>query len=109
MLYLPASNGSEEVADDSILVIREVAMLYVWPQIVEPPQPAALAAPLQPCNARSFFRYTKPSWLNNASRHACYYCLCRTSSITCFVRESNPVAAGAILVDVLLELAVLLG
>ena len=75
LLYLPASNGSEEVADDSILVIREVAMLYVWPQIVEPPQPAALAAPLQPCNARSFFRYTKPSWLNNASRHACYSCL----------------------------------
>ena len=48
---VPAADGSEEVADDPVLVVREATVLYVWPQIVEPPQPAALAAPLETCDA----------------------------------------------------------
>jgi hypothetical protein len=54
---IPAAYGSEEVADDPVLVVREVTMLYVWPQIVEPTQPAALAAPLQPCNNAILLNY----------------------------------------------------
>ena len=38
-----------EVDDDPLLVRREVAALYPRPQVVRPPQPAALAAPHQPC------------------------------------------------------------
>jgi hypothetical protein len=49
----PAPDGGEEAADDPILVVGEVAVLYVGPQVVEPPQPAALAAPLQPCTRRT--------------------------------------------------------
>jgi hypothetical protein len=51
MNHVPATDGSKEVADDPVLVVREVTVLYVWPQIVEPPQSAALAAPLETCDA----------------------------------------------------------
>jgi hypothetical protein len=52
--WTPASDGSEEAADDPVLVIREVAVLYVGPKVVEPAQPAALAASLQPYTARAY-------------------------------------------------------
>jgi hypothetical protein len=51
--WAPASHGSEEAADDPVLVPREVTVLYVGPKVVEPAQPAALAAPLQPYTART--------------------------------------------------------
>jgi hypothetical protein len=44
----PAPDANVEAANDAVLFRGEVPMLYVWPQVVEPPQPAALAAPLQP-------------------------------------------------------------
>uniref|UniRef100_A0A0A9F624 Uncharacterized protein n=1 Tax=Arundo donax TaxID=35708 RepID=A0A0A9F624_ARUDO len=37
-------------ADDGVLLLlREAAPLQVGAQVVDPPQPAALAAPLEPC------------------------------------------------------------
>jgi len=38
-----------EVEDEQLLVGAEVAALHVGPEVVEPPQPAALARPLQTC------------------------------------------------------------
>ena len=38
-----------EVEDEELLVGGEVAALQVRPQVVEPPQAAALPRPLQPC------------------------------------------------------------
>jgi len=40
-----------EVEDEELLVGGEVAALHVGPEVVEPPQPAALARPLQPGGA----------------------------------------------------------
>ena len=36
-----------EVYDEVLLLLRECAPLEVWPQVVYPPQPAALATPLK--------------------------------------------------------------
>jgi hypothetical protein len=38
-----------EVEDEQLLVGGEVAALHVGPEVVEPPQPAALARALQAC------------------------------------------------------------
>jgi hypothetical protein len=48
---IPASYANVEFADGAVLLRGEVPMLYVGPQIIEPPQPAALATSLQPCCA----------------------------------------------------------
>ena len=45
----PAPDGVVEGADDPVLLLRVAAVLDVRAQVVEPPQPAALAAPVQPC------------------------------------------------------------
>jgi hypothetical protein len=37
-----------ELDDDVVLLVGEVASLEVWPEVVDPPEAAALAAPLQP-------------------------------------------------------------
>jgi hypothetical protein len=44
----PAPDGVVEGADDPVLLLRVAAVLDVRPQVVEPPQAAALAAPVQP-------------------------------------------------------------
>jgi len=38
--------------DELVLVVGEVAALEVRAEVVHPPQPAALAAPPQPCTIR---------------------------------------------------------
>ena len=45
---LPAADANVQAANNVLLFFGEVAVLDVWPQIVEPSQPAAFAAPLQP-------------------------------------------------------------
>jgi hypothetical protein len=45
-----ASELGVEGDDDGVLLLGEAAVPDVWPEVVEPPQPAALAAPLQPCD-----------------------------------------------------------
>jgi hypothetical protein len=37
-----------EFNDEVFLVLSECTSLKVWPQVVYPPQPAALATPLEP-------------------------------------------------------------
>jgi hypothetical protein len=37
-----------EIDDGVVLLVGEVATLEVWPEVVDPPKAAALAAPLQP-------------------------------------------------------------
>lgn len=44
----PAADADVEAADDPILVLGEPAVLDVWPEVVQPPEPAALAASLEP-------------------------------------------------------------
>jgi hypothetical protein len=44
-----------ELDDDVLFLLGDVAPLDVRPKIVDPPQPAALAAPEQPCTS-----YTVP-------------------------------------------------
>lgn len=96
----PAPDGGEEVADDHVLLAGEVAVLYVGPQVVEPPQTAALPAPLEACAGKKM-------------NHACIFEIHASKRTyvhihTSFGWERDPVAAGAMLVDVLLELPVLL-
>jgi hypothetical protein len=44
---LLVSQQGMEVYDEVLLLLREGAPLEVWPQVVYPPQPAALATPLK--------------------------------------------------------------
>jgi hypothetical protein len=48
-IYIPVAPAGVEVEDEELLVGGEVAALHVRPQVVEPPQAAALPRPLQPC------------------------------------------------------------
>jgi hypothetical protein len=41
-----------ELDDELVLLLGEVAALEVRAQVVDPPQPAALPAPQQPCTAQ---------------------------------------------------------
>ena len=45
-----------EADDEILLVVGDVAALDVWPEVVQPPQPAALAAPAQTCTTRAAAR-----------------------------------------------------
>jgi len=45
---LPASPLGMELEDEELLLRREIAALDVRLEVVEPPEPAALAGPLQP-------------------------------------------------------------
>ena len=47
---VPASEHGVEGDDEVLLLLGEVLVLEVGAQVVGVPQPAALAAPLQPCN-----------------------------------------------------------
>jgi hypothetical protein len=49
----PASDGVVEGADDEVLLLGVAAVLDVRAEVVQPPQPAALAAPVQPCAGTS--------------------------------------------------------
>lgn len=44
----PASNRVVERADDVVLLLGVAAVLDVRPQVVQPPEPAALAAAVEP-------------------------------------------------------------
>jgi hypothetical protein len=55
-LHLPAADANVEAANDVLLFFAEVPVLDVWPQIVEPSQPAAFATPLQPWNQQIMYR-----------------------------------------------------
>jgi len=48
-VYIPASKHGVEGDDEVFLLLGEVLVLQVGTQVVGVPQPAALAAPLQPC------------------------------------------------------------
>jgi hypothetical protein len=49
MKTLPVSEDAVDVDDGALLLLGEGAALQVRPEVVDPPEPAALAAPLQPC------------------------------------------------------------
>ena len=46
---LPVSKGGVKHDDDVLFLLGDVPPLDVRPKVVDPPQPAALAAPEQPC------------------------------------------------------------
>ena len=47
---LPVPKGGVELDDDVLFLLGDVPPLHVRPEVVDPPQPAALAAPEQPCS-----------------------------------------------------------
>ena len=47
---LPVAKGGVELDDDVLFLLGDVPPLHVRPEVVDPPQPAALAAPEQPCS-----------------------------------------------------------
>lgn len=49
----PVPKDSMELNDEVFFLLRECTSLEVRPQIVYPPQPAALAASLEPCKFRN--------------------------------------------------------
>jgi hypothetical protein len=49
--YVPVAEHGVQVEDDGLLVGGDLAPLEVRPEVVHPPQPAALPAPPQPCRA----------------------------------------------------------
>jgi hypothetical protein len=46
---VPAAYADVEAENDPVLLLREPAVPDVRPEVVEPPEAAALAAPLQTC------------------------------------------------------------
>jgi len=50
-LTVPVAEHGVELEDDGLLVGGDLAPLQVRPEVVHPPQPAALPAPPQPCSA----------------------------------------------------------
>ena len=46
--YVPVAEDAVDVDDGALLVVGEGAALEVRPEVVDPPEAAALAAPLQP-------------------------------------------------------------
>jgi hypothetical protein len=51
--YVPVAEEGLEVHDELLLLLGEVAALDARPEVVGPPQTAALAAPHQPCAKES--------------------------------------------------------
>jgi len=49
----PVAEELVEADDEVLLVVGDVAALDVRPEVVEPPQPAAFAAPAQTCTHAS--------------------------------------------------------
>jgi hypothetical protein len=49
---VPASEHGVECDNELLLLLGEVLVFQVGPQVVGVPQPAALAAPLQPCSCK---------------------------------------------------------
>jgi len=41
-----------ELDYDALLLGRDLASLQIWSQVVNPPEPAALATPLQTCSTK---------------------------------------------------------
>ena len=52
-LTVPVAEHGVELEDDGLLVGGDLAPLQVRPEVVHPPQPAALPAPPQPCSSTS--------------------------------------------------------
>lgn len=48
-LLLPVPEGGVELDDDVFFLLGDVPPLDVRPKVVDPPEPAALAAPEQAC------------------------------------------------------------
>jgi hypothetical protein len=48
-LHRPVAEEPVEADDEILLVVGDVAAPDVGPEVVQPPQPAALAAPTQTC------------------------------------------------------------
>jgi hypothetical protein len=46
---VPATYADVEAKDYPVFLLREPAMLDVWSEVIQPPEAAALAAPLQTC------------------------------------------------------------
>jgi len=53
ILSVPVAEESLEVDDELLLLVGEVAALDARAEVVGPPEPAALAAPHQPCSQNS--------------------------------------------------------
>ena len=59
-ISLPVAEGGVELDDDVLFLLGDVPPLDVRPKVVDPPQPAALAAPEQPCT--SYHQQEKLTW-----------------------------------------------
>ncbi|CAL4894756.1 unnamed protein product [Urochloa decumbens] len=106
----PAPDGGVEGPDDPVLLLRVPAVLDVGAQVVEPPQAAALAAPVQPWMAITRMLVASVFAPNNCHSSSCLVCRGddRNWRPTCFLRQGDPVAADAVALDVAPQLLVLL-
>jgi hypothetical protein len=68
--YSLAPELGVEGHDDGVLLGGEAAVADVRAEVVEPAQPAALAAPLEPCTRR------RPATIDPSSVHLCIYGSC---------------------------------
>jgi hypothetical protein len=101
-----ASDLGVEGDDDGVLLLGEAAVPDVWPEVVEPPQPAALAASLQPCDHMSHTRQDQSinkacAWYRTVGSE-------RPLCLTGFLGQGDPVADAAVALDVAAQRFVLL-
>ena len=106
-IYVPAPDGDVEAADEAVLVLGEAAVPDVRPEVVEPPQPAALAAPVQPC-VHHHHQLRPVSNQPYTHQHGHLKAAASRATRTDLVGEGDPVAAGAVRVAVGLARGVLL-
>jgi len=109
----PVAKESLEVDDELLLLLGKVAALDSWPEVVCPPQPAALAAPHQPCTRtrggqkkKNQISLEHGSW--RKAGNSVHRVVIRDSSQTGVGRHGAPVS-GAVLLDIGDEHEVLLG
>jgi hypothetical protein len=92
---VPASEHGVEGDDEVFLLLGEVLVLQVGTQVVGVPQPAALAAPLEPCASS---HHAAPS-ASVAPRHQPQtkqqnICMVHGGTITCSLGHVGPVAGA---------------
>lgn len=120
-IIIPASNINIEAANYSVFLIREISMLNVWPQIIEPSQSTTFPTPLKTwifsirvklinkpegVVCTNIYEISQKRHMHLNFKHFFSSSNHKTSVITSFLRKSNPIPSSSMLLYVLFKLCI---